>query len=208
MTGITELMNTIKDKDTTTIDPNIAFVGTMTVVGTGAVQIGGEFEGRIVAPGGSVIVQAGGVVRGTIIAANVIISGTVTAMTDDDFIEATEHLAMTETADVQSNSIRYGDMAMTFGSSIRGNMTPLASAHAALAVRPSAAPDPTTPLHRTDTHQAIAHNVLEMHRPFVSPPAPPETISSDIDQMSRAELMTPLRTGTYDSDSALTALDA
>lgn len=142
MTNIQELIASTPDG--TSIDSNLSFHGTMVLNGPGAVRIGGTFEGSIVAKAGTVIVQETGIVRGTISAANVIVSGTVTtsnANAEADHIEATQCLALAKTATVASPMITYGSIAMDFGASIMGGMKPLTKADATDLTPPAPAPD-------------------------------------------------------------------
>lgn len=142
MTNIQELIASTPDG--TSIDSNLSFHGTMVLNGPGAVRIGGTFEGSIVAKAGTVIVQETGIVRGTISAANVIVSGTVTtsnANAEADHIEATQCLALAKTATVASPMITYGSIAMDFGASIMGGMKPLTKADATDLTAPAPAPD-------------------------------------------------------------------
>lgn len=172
-------------KNGTTIEANISFKGTMVVSGTNSVQIGGSFEGRIEAVDGCVVVQKGGTVNGSIVAANIVISGNVTKLSEDDYIEAAESLALTETAKVDSPSIRYGNMSMEFGASIRGGMTPLKTPEAAKKTSDveTAEPEPKV-------------NVVSLGAPRSSgyfQAAEDPTVAIDEMSMSREELMAPIR---------------
>lgn len=111
----------------TCIEANASLKGTMEITGDDCVVILGTFEGLIIAREGKVFIGAGGVVRGSIEAAQIVVVGTIDSTSGDDCIVANEILAISENGQVTSPTIGYGSITMELGAVLQGSLKPAAT---------------------------------------------------------------------------------
>ncbi len=199
--------------DGTHLQSNLAFQGTMEIKGEESFVIHGTFDGLIIAKAGKVYVGPTGVFRGSIEAAHVTVAGTIESSKNDDSITATEVLAITETGQLSSPMISYGQIAMELGAVLHGQIKPSNPRQAR-----SAEPLPVAERPRLDNGRLVSIDsrsasplpaFLRPATPAMAPETEPtvalqnseSSISDGSDDAGLADAPSYGRTGTHDGDA-------
>lgn len=147
---------------TTTIGSGIEFSGTIRCKTGKTVLISGSFIGDIES-NGAVIIEEDGIVRGTIHANKIHLSGIIEKSNDSNEVTADERIVITKTGKLSSKTLSYGELHMDFGSLISANMRPI-SVDRQQASAPSASPayEPVSEVHHVASHsQMIQEGISE-----------------------------------------------
>lgn len=111
---------------TTILGSGIELTGAIRCTTGKTVLISGAFIGDIES-NGAVIIEESGMVRGSIHAKKIHLSGTIDETDDSNSITADERIVITKTGKLTSKTLSYGELHMDFGSMISAKMTPLSA---------------------------------------------------------------------------------
>lgn len=109
---------------TTILGTGVELNGTIRCTTGKTVLISGAFIGDIQS-NGAVIIEEAGLVRGSIHAKKIHLSGTIDETNDSNSIVADERIVITKTGKLKSKTLSYGELHMDFGSRISAKMTPM-----------------------------------------------------------------------------------
>lgn len=145
---IEDLLSIDPDSITTVIDNGVEFQGNLICHSGKAIMISGKFSGSIESEG-SILINEGAVVSGSIKANKIKLAGKITKSEDKAIpseVYAGEAIILAKTGQLTTDTLTYGGLEMEFGARIvSSRMEPLESTAPVQASRPAPAPASFTP---------------------------------------------------------------